>query len=54
MAGRNKNSEQQMYLHLVKIEDLISDEVLNGFIKENEPYNLVMEDENIVIKKGVA
>jgi len=36
-----------------KIEDLISDEVLNGFIKENEPYNLVMEDENIVIKKGV-
>jgi len=37
-----------------KIEDLISDEVLNGFIKENEPYNLVMEDENIVIKKGVA
>jgi ATP-dependent Clp protease ATP-binding subunit ClpC len=37
-----------------KIEDLISDEVLNGFIKENEPYNLVMEDENIAIKKGVA
>lgn len=37
-----------------KIEDLISDEVLNGFIKENEPYNLVMEDENIVLKKGVA
>ena len=36
-----------------KIEDLISDEVLNGFIKENETYNLVMEDENIVIKKGV-
>lgn len=36
-----------------KIEDLISDEVLNGFIKENEPYNLVVEDENVIIKKGV-
>ena len=36
-----------------KIEDLISDEVLNGFIKENKPYHLVVEDENVIIKKGV-
>ena len=36
-----------------KIEDLISDEVLNGFIKENKPYNLIVEDENVIIKKGV-
>ena len=36
-----------------KIEDLISDEVLNGFIKENKPYHLIVEDENVIIKKGV-
>jgi ATP-dependent Clp protease ATP-binding subunit ClpC len=32
-----------------KIEDLISDEVLNNTVKENTKYNLTVEDENVII-----
>jgi ATP-dependent Clp protease ATP-binding subunit ClpC len=32
-----------------KIEDLISDEVLNNTVKENKKYNLTVEDENVII-----
>ena len=33
-----------------KIEDFISEEILNGNIIENEPYTLIAEDENIKLK----
>jgi ATP-dependent Clp protease ATP-binding subunit ClpA len=32
-----------------KIEDLISDEVLNNTVKENTKYALTVEDENVII-----